>query len=302
MKYLREPIDDLWKLLALGVVLWVMLTEFPKLVQGATAESRVRVLHAYMVVLSGPQLPDSLNNRPRRDELAAPAPAVDIFQPYVEPAAAEVEPDHDDAEFAELLDMRQAIALATPGQVLYVAVQDDRRCPPCAAFRDGELGDCYDKKWPIIFFRIDRPSGQRLTRHFGITATPTTIAVDDGTEVGRFEGRPASASDITNLFKPQQPKQGEPVAIQARRSRQATDCRMHVWGGWTWPGNGTVGSLRRHLSEPPHNFNSGWLNSLAPSQLVAVHDSWHNQHGSGAGRRRGRRMAFEETDQPVIAL
>lgn len=278
---------------AVGVILAVAFGLLPVRCYGATAESDVRVMHLHLALAKPPAAP--LPVEPL-------TPAVDLFQPYETEAADE--PD-DDAEFAELLDMRQAIQLATPGQVLYVFVQDDRRCPPCRAFHDGELGDLYDVNWPIIFVRIDRPSGQRLTRHFGIDSTPTTVAVDEGQEVGRFVGRPSKASDITNLLKPQAPKAGDPVATQTRRSRQATDCRQHVWGGWTWPGNGTVGSLRRHLGGPPHGFDSGWLQSLAPSQLVALHDSWHNRNGSGSGggrSRRGRRMAFEETDQPIITM
>lgn len=294
---ITECIDTLIYLAALGVCLFVALAS---LADAATPESRVRVLRAYLAAIEGPELPDSLRNRPRRNDSdrsnSSPAPiVVDLFSPY------ETEAEHDDdAEFAELLNMRQAIQLATPGQVLYVFSQDHRRCPPCREFHDNELGDLYDLSWPIVFVRVDRPSGERLTRHFGVSATPTTVAVDDGAEVGRYEGRPRSAAEITNLFKRPAPKAGEPVAVQTRRSRNATDCRQHVWGGWTWPGNGTVGSLRRHLGSPPHNFDRAWLQSLAPSQLVAVHDDWHNRNGSGGRARRGRRASYAEQDQALV--
>jgi hypothetical protein len=194
-------------------------------------------------------------------------------------------------EFPELFDLAAALRLALPRQCLFVFTQAN--CGPCAAYHDRELGELYDAGFPIIFVRVDWPTGQALTQYFGVNATPTTVATDFGVEVGRIEGRPASAKAVTDLFRTQQSAPAAtppPAKPKAKPPRDlSTSCRW-VYGQWTWPGCPSSTKLRRHLCGPPHNMAAGLVAGLTPNQLVAAHDAWHNAHGGGGGgRRAGRR-------------
>jgi thiol-disulfide isomerase/thioredoxin len=51
-----------------------------------------------------------------------------------------------------------------------------------------------------------------------------------------------------------------------------------LFGEWTFPGK-TRGDLIKHLAGPPHNYRLGYLKGLSNSQLLNLHDTWHNKNG-----------------------
>lgn len=244
-----------------------------------TPQSDVTVLAAYLEAIRGPALPDSLADRPRVTTGASP----DRLAPYTAPGipqAWELEDDELDRQLAQgdVGGIRWYLGSLKGWHVLVFSMKN---CPPCRAYAEGGLADLVSEHWPIDQRDVEKHAA--LAEWFDVTATPTTIALVDGKEVGRIVGN-TSAVKVRALFSQ------KPAAKPAPKvSGAATDCRF-LRGQWTWPGN-TLKSLRAHLTSPPHSMSPSKVSAMTGGQLVAAHDAWHNRNGAWPPIRKPSRAS-----------
>lgn len=221
--------------------------------------AKVKVLAAYTQAVAQPDLPDTLEDRPRDTQSASG----DVLPDVALDRILESDPDIAGIEWWQENGVRPYTLL----------VFDQPNCGPCEAFRIHTLAPLVARGWHVVVLSV--PHNPVYAEYYDVRVTPTTIALHNGREISRIEGN-APADKVSRLFNS---VRRQPADIsRAEKPYHAMPC-MRFRNQWTWPG-GTIPSLRRHLCEPPHNFNGAVVAAMTPNQLIAAHNAWHDSHAT----------------------
>jgi hypothetical protein len=266
-------------LVILGLIVFGLLS---LAVAGEPAPAaRVAVYHAWLRAVSGPTLPDSLANRPRKN------PSLRHDEPAGQTTPEHLTEEEVEQRLAECREVGHVQAWLRMLPRYSLLVFGGKNCIHCERFKRDSLPELVRLGYNVQMLDVDRLADVSpvVLEYFDIEGIPAIIALDGGDEIGRIEGY-ATPAQASRLFDPVR-RRGPPrsAAPTKQKTRASTSC-LHLRGRWTWPG-GTIESLRRHLCGPPHNFPPSRVAEMSPGQLIAAHDAWHDRHGPGYVVMRG---------------
>lgn len=195
MKTNPVQLTEALKALAIAVVIVLLFGAIVSMARGSTPESRARVYVAYLQAVQQPELPDSLENRPRG---AAP----DLFAPYREPLSPQRRAEIEDAlravpaienarpEPAEVMTSQQRLLLNHRGKgVIFIDITASQGCVYCV---QQQQVNAQVRQQGVQVYEADtlEPRGKAIARAFNVERTPTLIAWNSnaGREIGRIEG------------------------------------------------------------------------------------------------------------------
>lgn len=164
---------------------------------------------------------------------------------------------------------KQAVNRSTRDSVPLVVMFTASWCGPCQAMKRNVLKR-WDKRKDIAFVEVDIDASPVIWRKYRKGESLPQFASWKDPRVGRahrFTGQ-TTAAKLEVALGIARPAKAKAKPIQQRGTAQ---------GSWTWPGHPSVASLERHLAEPPHNYSSAYLSGLSDSELVQLHDAWHNR-------------------------
>ena len=87
----------------------------------------------------------------------------------------------------------------------------------------------------------------------------------DGKWDGEYAGWPGPAAfrDAVKNWKPSVKAVPKAPLIYGKRPSE-----------WDWPGD-----LRKHLTQPPHNYPRSQVDSMTDEEVIQAHDAWHDRYG-----------------------